>query len=168
MSNVVSHHREHSVYIDKVGRFVRAAVAIVCSAISPVSFADCQSAKRATAADIAGGQADVLLKAMVAACKAEDPAKFFSLQTEDANKVLAPSSPADKKKLFAQYCTFTTEAVNGLGGNVSTAVHSVGPYKNRAKCGVPASYWFVHNKGGELALRLEVAVESGRLKIDTH
>lgn len=135
---------------------------------STASVADCQSAKAVTAADIAGGQADALLKAMVAACQAREPAKFFSLQTADANRMVSAISPADRTQLFAQYCAFTTDSVRGLGGNTDTAVHAVGPYKNKTKCGAPASYWFVRNQGGELVLRLEVAVESGRLKIDTH
>lgn len=105
---------------------------------------------------------------MVAACKTQDETKFFALQTDDANTVLAKISSAEKKKLFSQYCTFTADAVGGLGGNLNAGVHTVGPHKNREKCGRPVSFWFVHNKSGDLVLRLAVAVESGQLKIDTH
>jgi hypothetical protein len=118
-------------------------------------------------ADVSAGHTDVLLKAMVAACQGQDPDKFFGLQTTDANKVIAAGSAANKRELFKQYCEFTSKAVSGLGGNVSAAVQSVGPDKRKTKCAAPSSIWLVHNKVGELVLRLDVAVEAGRLKIDT-
>ncbi|MDR2188913.1 MAG: hypothetical protein LBE62_12885 [Azonexus sp.] len=155
-------------HIKKTHRLAQITIAIACMIAPAASFADCQSAKPATTADIAAGQAKTLLESMISACKAQDPTAFFSLQTEGANKLLATTSTTDKEKLFGQYCAFTTEAVNQLGGNIETAVHSIGPYKNGMKCGIPSSYWFVHNKSGKLALRLEIAVESGQLKIDTH
>lgn len=154
--------------IEKIRCAVSAVVAIVFVASSPTSFADCKTSRSATSVDIAGGQAQSLLGAIVAACKGQDPSKFFSLQTEDANKILAPSSKAEKKEIFSQYCAFTAEAERGLGGNIGAGVHSIGPYKSKTKCGAPSSYWFVHNKAGQLVLRLEVAVEAGRLKVDTH
>ena len=141
---------------------------IACAVASAAAFADCQTFRPATATDVTNGQGAALLEAMVAACKIVDSGKFFDLQTDDARQVIASISPAEKKKLLSQYCAFTAKAVSGLGGDVGAGVHSVGPYKKRTKCGAPQSYWFVHNKAGELVLRLEVAVESGRLMIDTH
>jgi hypothetical protein len=131
------------------------------------AFADCQTARPATAVDVSTGHADALLRAMVTACQGQDPNKFFSLQTTDANTVIAKGQAANKKALFDQYCEFTSKAVSGLGGNVNAAVHSIGPDKRATKCGAPTSIWFVHNKAGEMVLRLEVAVEAGRLKIET-
>lgn len=72
---------------------------------------------------------------------------------------------SDKASLFKNYCEFTAEAIKTLGGNTAMGTHSIGPYKNRSKCGAPASYWFIYTKDGTLALRMEVAVESGSLKI---
>ena len=156
-------------YPKKLHNSLWAGLTVALVSTHSISSANCQTSRPATASDMAGGQGEALLKAMTAACKAQDSAKFFSLQTDDANKLLASNSPAEKKKkLFSQYCTFTDGALNGLGGNVSAATHSIGPYKNKTKCGVLSSYWFVNNKAGDLVLRLEVAVESGRLKIDTH
>lgn len=141
-------------------------LATVIATVSTASFADCQSTKAATIADV--GQGEALLKSMIDACTSGDAAGFFSLQTKDTARMLASNSPAQKEKQFANYCAFTKQAVKTLGGSTSGAVHSIGPDGNRMKCNAPASYWFVRSKSGELALRLEVGVESGRLKIDTH
>lgn len=144
---------------------VVAAVAFLT--LSTVSVADCQSVRLAIAADIPGSKAEALLRAMVAACKSQEPDQFFALQTTDSAKLTMSASPARKAEVLADYCTFTNDAMKRLGGEFSAATHSIGPYKGKTKCGVPWSYWFVHNRSGELVLRLEVAVESGRLKIDT-
>lgn len=149
-------------------RILLISLTLASAVTSTTSLAECQSAKPATVADVARGQSDALLKAMVAACKSQEPSRFFELQTTDASRLVSSIPSAERGKLFDQYCTFTNEAVKGLGGNLATAVHTVGPHKNRRKCGVLWSYWFVHNKAGEMVLRLEVALESGRLKIDTH
>jgi hypothetical protein len=150
-----------------VFRQIRVFVASACMAATTLAFADCQTTRPPTAADVSAGHTDSLLKAMVTACQGQDPDKFFTLQTTDANNVIAKGQAANKKELFSQYCAFTSKAVGGLGGNVSAAVHSVVADKKTTKCGSPTSNWLVHNKAGELVLRLEVAVESGRLKIDT-
>lgn len=152
----------------KLARFIQTFVlGPIALTAGAASIADCQTAKPARSVDIAAGQADALLKSMVAACKAQNSDQFFKLQTEDANRVFAKNSQAEKYKLYEQYCASTTGAVSKLGGDLGAAIHSVGPYKNRMKCGMPSSYWYVNSKNGELVLRVEVAVESGRLKIDT-
>lgn len=127
---------------------------------------DCSKARNATQQDIMKGESVALLNAMAAACKSQSPENFFRLQTSSAQKLSA--SATDKAGLLKNYCEFTTEAIKTLGGATNAGVHTIGPHKNRTKCGAPASFWFIHTKDGTLALRLEVAVESGSLKIDTH
>lgn len=141
-------------------------LAAVIATVSSASFADCQSTSAATMADV--GQGDALLKSMIKACTSGDAAGFFSLQTKDTARMLASQSPAQNEKLFANYCAFTNQAVKKLGGSTDGAVHSIGPDGDRKKCNAPSSYWFVRSKSGELAVRLEVGIEGGRLKIDTH
>jgi hypothetical protein len=137
-----------------------------CAVSNSVSAQDCAKARNASQQDIARGEAVALLNAMAAACKSQIPENFFHLQTSSAQKLVMGAT--DKAHLFKNYCEFTTEAIRTLGGTTDAGTHSIGPYKNRSKCGAPASYWFIHTKDGTLALRLEVAVESGSLKIDTH
>jgi hypothetical protein len=127
---------------------------------------DCSKARNATQQDIAKGESVALLNAMSTACKSKNPENFFRLQSSDAQKLV--NGTTDKAHIFKNYCEFTTEAIKTLGGSTDAGKHSIGPHKNRTKCGAPASFWFIHTKDGALALRLEVAVESGSLKIDTH
>ncbi|WP_137940283.1 hypothetical protein [Chitinivorax sp. B] len=127
---------------------------------------DCSRARNATQQDIAKGESVALLNAMATACKSQNPDSFFRLQTSSAQKLSAGAT--DKTRLLKSYCEFTAEAIKTLGGGTDAGVHSIGPHKNRMKCGAPASFWFIHTKDGTLALRLAVAVESGSLKIDTH
>ncbi len=141
-------------------------VAAVFAAANGALAQDCSRSRNATQHDIAKGESVALLNAMVAACKSRNPDDFFRLQTSSAQKL--SSSVTDKTRLLKNYCDFTTEAIKTLGGGTDAGVHSIGPYKNRMKCEGPASFWFIHTKDGTLALRLEVAVESGNLKIDTH
>lgn len=137
-----------------------------CAVSSNVSAEDCTKVRNASQQDIARGESVALLKNMAAACKSQIPENFPRLQTSDAQRLFFKAD--DKASLFKNYCEFTTEAIRTLGGNTDAGTHSIGPYKNRSKCGAPASYWFIHTKDGKLALRLEIAVESGNLKIDTH
>ena len=127
---------------------------------------DCSVIRNASQQDIAKGEAVTLLNNMAGACKSQIPENFFRLQTSEAQRLV--SGVSDKASLFKNYCEFTAEAIKTLGGNTAMGTHSIGPYKNRSKCGAPASYWFIYTKDGTLALRMEVAVESGSLKIDTH
>lgn len=139
---------------------------VVFAASNGVSAQDCSKARNATQQDIMKGESVALLNAMAAACKSQMPENFFRLQTSSAQKLSARAT--DKAGLLKNYCEFTTEAIKRLGGGTDAGVHTIGPQKNRTKCGAPASFWFIHTKDGTLALRLEVAVESGSLKIDTH
>lgn len=137
-----------------------------CVVSNGVSAQDCSVIRNASQQDIARGESVTLLNNMAAACKSQIPESFFRLQTSGAQQLVSTAS--DKASLFKNYCEFTAEAIKTLGGSTTVGTHSIGPYKGRSKCGAPASYWFIHTKDGTLALRLEVAVESGRLKIDTH
>lgn len=142
-------------------------IAIAVCAFANNSLAqDCSKARNASQQDIMNGESVALLNAMVAACKSRDPENFFRLQTSSAQKLSARST--DKAGLFKNHCEFTSEAIKTLGGGTDAGVHTIGLHKNRMKCGAPASFWFIHTIDGTLALRLEVAVESGSLKIDTH
>jgi hypothetical protein len=138
----------------------------VFAASHGASAQDCSIARNATQQDIMKGESVALLNAMAAACKSQSPENFFRLQTSSAQKLTARAT--DKVGLLKNYCEFTTNAIKTLGGGTDAGVHTIGPHKNGTKCGAPASYWFIHAKDGTLALRLEVAVESGSLKIDTH
>lgn len=138
----------------------------VLTASNAASAQDCSKARNATQQDILKGESVALFNSMVAACKSQTPENFFRLQTGSAKQVSARAT--DKAALFKNYCEFTAEAMKTLGGDANAGVHTIGPQKNRMKCGAPASFWFIHTKDGTLALRLEVAVESGSLKIDTH
>ncbi len=145
--------------------FIGVALAVF-AASNGASAQDCSKARNATQQDIMKGESVTLLNTMAAACKSQAPENFFRLQTSNAQK-LSAGSP-DKAGLLKNYCEFTTEAIKTLGGGTNAGVHTIGPHKNRTKCGAPASFWFIHTRDGTLALRLEVAVESGSLKIDTH
>ena len=133
---------------------------------SNVSAQNCSVIRNASQQDIAKGEAVELLNNMVAACKSQIAENFFRLQTTGSQQLVSGAS--EKASMFKNYCEFTAETIKLLGGNAAVGTHSIGPHKNRTKCGAPASYWFIHTKDGTLALRLEVAVESGRMKIDTH
>ncbi|MEO3712711.1 hypothetical protein [Roseateles flavus] len=127
---------------------------------------DCAGTRTATPADLARGEGVALLNSMGAACRSQQPERFFRLQTSQARA--SAERAGDKAGLFRNYCEFTDRALKALGGDAAAGVHTIGPHKGRTRCGVPASFWFVHTKDGELALRLEVAVESGQLRMDTH
>ena len=127
---------------------------------------DCAGTRPATQQDLAHGEGITLLNDMAAACRSPQPENFLRLQTSSARGLAHRAS--DRASLVRTYCEFTEQALNTLGGNAAAGLHSIGPYKGRSRCGVLASYWFVHAKSGELALRLAVAVEGGRLRIDTH
>lgn len=127
---------------------------------------DCAVRRNATPQDISRGEGVVLLRNMIAACKAQSTDSFFRLITTGTQRLVAGVSY--KKGLLANYCEFTNGAVKSLAGNVESGNHSIGPHKGKSACGAPASYWFVHTKDGALALRLAVAVEAGQLKIADH
>jgi hypothetical protein len=143
----------------------RSLAALALIAAANVSAQNCTTTRNASQQDIGRGEGVVLLRSMVAACKSQSPESFFRLQTSGAQSTVAGAS--DKKSLFANYCEFTSEAVKALGGNIESGTHSIGTYKGRSACGAPASYWFIHTKDGNLALRLAVAIESGQLRIAT-
>ncbi|RVT87952.1 hypothetical protein [Inhella crocodyli] len=147
-------------------KFSIGIVLAVLAALNGASAQDCSKARNATPQDIMKGESVALLNSMAAACKSQVPENFFRLQTSSAQQISARAT--DKAGLFKNYCEFTSEAIKTLGGGANAGVHTIGPHKNKMKCGAPASFWFIHTKDGTLALRLEVAVESGSLKIDTH
>jgi hypothetical protein len=153
----------------KATHFVsHATLAIACLAVALPAASNCQTYQPASAAHVAGGQADALFKSMIAACAAQDSSRWRDLRTERVNTLLARLSEAENKRLDGDHCALVKGVLAGLNGKASAAVHSIGPYKNRTECGIPAAYWFIHDPVGKPLLRLEVALEQGRLKIDTH
>lgn len=126
--------------------------------------ANCQSKRPASPSDI--GKSTELFKSMIVACKSGNPDNFFALQTTDANRMV--NSSGNKRSLFTQYCSFTQDALRTLGGQPENGVHSIKQDNYKTVCGQKVSTWYVHSNNGALAIRLDVAVENGQLKIDTH
>ena len=145
-------------------------IAILLTAFATnVAVADCQSLKPLGPGDVNSAKPDLLFKNMLAACKSGAPERFFALQSKKSSYLLSKLSSSDKSQLFSQYCTFTQEANKTLGGHPESGIHSFKQdnYKT-TECGQKMSFWYVHSKNGALALRLEVTLENGQLRIDTH
>lgn len=135
---------------------------------SSIALADCYSRKPVQPGEFSSAAGQSLLNKMVAACNDGAPENFFALQTDDARSIVSRLSAPKQQQLFAQYCDFTKKGMGILGGQPERAIHSIKVDSYKTKCGQKVSTWYVHNSGGSLAVRMDVAIESGEMKIDTH
>jgi hypothetical protein len=141
---------------------------ISLASVTTSAMADCNTVRPLKAEEFSPASGQALLSQMVAVCSSGAPERWATLVTSNVKTLLAKIPDARRKTLYAEYCSYTRQAVDALAGQTSTGVHTLSIDTYHTECGQKMSTWYVHSAAGKLALRLEVAKEGGLMKINTH
>jgi hypothetical protein len=144
-------------------------VALISLASATTSaLADCNTVRPLKADEFSPASGQALLSHMVAVCSSGAPERWATLVTSNVKTLLAKIPDARRRTLYAEYCSYTRQAVDALAGQTSTGMHTLKIDTYHTECGQKISTWYVHSAAGAIVMRLEVAKEGGLMKINTH
>jgi hypothetical protein len=130
-------------------------------AVHATADSDCNIRRPASEDDLKNGKAALLIKNLSSACANKSPTEFFAQQTSRVRLILSKETSTEQMKYLNLLCGQLARAFK----NPEALSYSLEQGRAR-KCGQPISELWANGQNGEPILRMTVAVENDRLRLD--